>query len=273
MEVADVTPLNRYEKRDLQEDLNHRFIDILKTQNKLSGIQNKVNENVNNASDSVREYISGRIPTAVAMEIGILTGIIAFFSCVPALLFSQKFNTSSGIAGILGCVFIFLMLILTEIIILKLQEGRMKKKIDAYNESMEDNLGVLTQDLRLFSNFVSDMVSYSRGSSFLRILEKKRFKLEKNDDQYRLHIKAINALTDKMEKWFTAFFLETAYSADHSTDFKLNIDINPKENSIYTFEFGKEYEVSVNETGDTINSPFSFISRLWIEREERFENA
>ena len=41
---------------------------------------------------------------------------------------------------------------------------------------------------------------------------------------------------------------------------------------MYTFEEGQEYNIPLNESGDFVVSPFAFVSKLKIRREELYED-
>ena len=46
----------------------------------------------------------------------------------------------------------------------------------------------------------------------------------------------------------------------------------PQYNPMYTFETGKEYQVPLNESGERVISPFGFVRKLEIIREELYED-
>ena len=54
---------------------------------------------------------------------------------------------------------------------------------------------------------------------------------------------------------------------------KMDLGIPPEVNPMYTFEPEENCPVEVNHTGDTIESPFGFVRKLKIIREELCDDA
>jgi hypothetical protein len=53
----------------------------------------------------------------------------------------------------------------------------------------------------------------------------------------------------------------------------VNMSESPFTSSIYTFEHGDVYPVLVNNSGEQIESPFSFVKKLEITREELYDDG
>ena len=86
-------------------------------------------------------------------------------------------------------------------------------------------------------------------------------------------MKASNLFLDKLRKWSCAFYMDTNFNPETQDNFRIDIELSPQNNYLYTFENGKEYAVPLNETGDEVISPFEFVKKLNIDREELFDHA
>ena len=80
-------------------------------------------------------------------------------------------------------------------------------------------------------------------------------------------------MLNKIDKWSKAFFMPLKGTDVFGGERIVNIEVSPKHNRLYTFDFNEEYTIPLNYTGDMIPSHFEFIERLIIEREELFKDA
>lgn len=273
MSEEEVTPLDRFQKEDMNNELSKMFDKILQTQNALSESTNGTKEKTEQLATEVREKLKVRLDKALAIEIGLAVMLLVIAACVPAFLFCYKYYAGTVWGVLAFTLFLVMVFVVVELVILYKSRKDLTKKIDEYNDAMEDNVSALTQDLKQFSNFVSNIVSYSRGRSFLKLLKHKKFRMEADYESLQKHMRAINLMAEKVEKWSVAHYLSINYNREPGRDFTVDIYVNPRKNVLYTFENDKEYYVPLNETGDYITAPFNFVEKLYIEREELFEDA
>ena len=53
----------------------------------------------------------------------------------------------------------------------------------------------------------------------------------------------------------------------------MDMELSPYINPIYTFESKATYDIPVNRSGEYVQSPFGFVDRIRIEREELYDDA
>ncbi|MCR4586959.1 MAG: hypothetical protein K5682_01000 [Lachnospiraceae bacterium] len=273
MPEEEVTPLDKYEKLDMEAELSHTFDEILRTQNTISDTRNVTGEKISSLGNSVKEFIQKRISRPFAIEIGVGLLLLSLLTIVSAFLVPQDGFKKCWPGIVVGFGFVSVGLIVGELATLFYHKSILDKRMDQYNEAMEDNLAVLTQDMKFYSNFVSNIVSYARGKSFLRILQYKKFHLETEYELLQNHLDEINKMMDQVEHWSTAFFVPVKQDGFLSREYVPDIETGPRENPLYTFNHNEEFMVPLNYTGDEIESPFGFIERFIIEREELFKDA
>lgn len=270
---ADIVPIDKYTMQDLDEELDRLFDNILERQNALSASRSRNRKKSSEAAGEVKDNLLTRIPAPIAVEIALIMLGLAFVGCIPAAIFSFRFDMGKWYYLLFFIVMIVVVLVAAEIIVLLMQREELLKKIDNFNNEMENEVEELTQDIGLFSRFVSDMVSYSRGSSFKNILRRKKFALNDEYDKLKKHMRAVSYFGEKLKKWSDSFYLPVVMNREVKEDFSIDADIIPQNNDFYTFERNKEYTIPLNESGDMVTSPFEFLGMMRIEREELFDNA
>ena len=271
MDYDEVTPMDKYEKADMYAELSHIYDDIVKTQNKLSDTRNFNSERITGVSRSIREDIRCRLTKSVALLIGagVILFTLGFF--LSAMPFARPLDRRYVGGVVMFMAFSLGVSILCELFMLIYQKRKLVKLVDQYNEYMGENLNVLTSDMSIFSRFVSNIVSFSRGKSFLNILRFKKFSLETEYDQLHRHLSEITVMTDHVTKWAEAHYVPVTENRNIEDEFMMNYEIPPRDNRLYTFDHGKEYEIPLNYSGETVKSPFGFIDRLIITREEIYD--
>ena len=74
---------------------------------------------------------------------------------------------------------------------------------------------------------------------------------------------------------YLAFYCPVVFDSSKESDIiYIDTEIPSSLNPLYTFEYrvSTPYQVPVNNTGDYLNSPVSFIDRIFIEREELYDD-
>lgn len=269
---AQVLPVDKYEKREMVEGLSRIFDDILETQNKLSAIKSSPDDTLKKAGDNVRAAIKERIPGMVVIEVGLGLFMGIVLCCLPALMFMYQYLTGTW-EGVLYYFAMMLLFFLAVLLIFLLRgKLRLNKRIEEYNDTLEDNVAVLTRNVGFFSQFISDIVSHQRGKSYLNTLECRKLQVESDADILQDHLLSIDRMISNLQKWSKALFLPVSFERNLDKEYGMDCTIMPENNSLYTFEVGKDYEIPLNNSGNFIHTPFIFVKRLCLEREELFED-
>ena len=89
----------------------------------------------------------------------------------------------------------------------------------------------------------------------------------------RAHKQALNVSIDRDEELLASYGLKREPEALKNVTAFFNIEKLPKDNSLYYYSVNKaEAEIPVNATGDLIRAPYKFVEKIYIEREDIFEN-
>ena len=270
----EVKPLNVYQREDVILETQGYYRDIVEIQGELPTDKLTEGDEAEEASDSVVDYLRGRVARGPAFRATGIAVILMLLAQVPAVINIIKYEVGSFYA-VLGSFLLGVALVaLGAVIVLALQRFELRKRIDAYNRLLSNAFNRLTNSAKNYSDYLSAIVSHSRGVSYLDIAEG----MERGADDLKVvkirHIKSIDAFLAKLKEWGIAFHLKLDHEMPVSEEnYMVNLMADPSENGLYTFDTGKVYPVSVNRTGFTIDSPFEFITRLEILREELYDDT
>jgi hypothetical protein len=120
---------------------------------------------------------------------------------------------------------------------------------------------------------MSAIASHTRGLSYLNLSSRKKYySNEAHGSKYK-HIKAINIMLGKMRNWSKAYHLPVDFTSKRpDVHVEINSMITPAENKLYSFASGISCTIGINHSGMTLQSPFSFVNRIEIIREELYDD-
>ena len=136
----------------------------------------------------------------------------------------------------------------------------------------QDVIGELSHNASAFSDFLSSVASHIHGRSYLNIMKKKR---QKRDGSYyfkQKHVKAIELFLSKLSLWSSALHIKVDVKSVDAIELIDEMAWDIDYDSLYSFDVGKNFVVPLNHIGVDIESPFGFIERIEIEREEVYDN-
>ena len=77
----------------------------------------------------------------------------------------------------------------------------------------------------------------------------------------------------RLRTWGEAFHLDVDYDRPViNDDVKVDVLIPPAENMLYSLETGGSYDIDVNKSGMKLTTPYAFISKLRLVREELYDD-
>lgn len=273
MQDYEVQEMNRFQEEDMTEELNQLFDDVVELQSGLPSMKVVKTKQLEELEQEVKSGIACRVErNSLFMIVGIFA-LMSFLGVLPAIVYYFIRPTGKWY-GILctGLVF-FAVLILAIWLVLLIHRIFFVRTIDDYNAELNSYMATLTKNVNMYTDFVTKMVSYSRGKSYFRILRRRRFVLENSYDGMQKHIRAVNLFMDKIQRWSKGYYLSVNFNPSHYENVMIDIDTTPRHNTLYTFETGEEYQIPINTAGDMVISPFVFVKQLEIVREELYEDA
>ena len=264
---ADVIPLSQYQVEDLHSSLSRTYKDMLSQQENLPTKVTDVEEKINTANQKVRNAIVQRVSGRQATFILAITLSSTILPLLPGLLFGQSMVT--------GCIVILAsaaLIVITVLLVLMSQKKALLELTREFQMVLQNVIGEISHNATSFSEFLSSVASHIHGCSYLNAMERKQ---QRRDSSYffkQKHVKAIDMFLAKLSLWSSALHIKVDLSSVDAIDLIDNLDDNLDYDSLYSFDVGKDYVVPLNRIGIDIDSPFGFIERLEIEREEVYDS-
>ena len=263
---SEVVHLNKYQERDFTDSLAEVYEEMIRDQAALPTEITEIEERLDGANKVVREAIMKRVSRKQAF-FAVLVDTLVTVACVAPGLIDARTRLISLIVMLCSVGFF----IVAELIILVTQRSNLVGLSKDYEMVFQDTISEISHNASIYSDFFSNVASHIHGSSYLKIMRQKQIKRDSSYFFKKKHLKAIDLLLAKLSLWSSAFHIDIDLkSVDAVDDDTVNgIDFD----SLYSFDVGKDYVVPLNHTGVDISSPFGFIERFEIEREEVYDDA
>lgn len=267
-----VKPLNKNEEADLRQKLFEIQTKVYESEGALPDTMEVGDRDKKELVRDIRDSILTRMTGTQAVKGTLIPVFLMIASFVPACFYwnIQGFGDRRGIflsAGIAVAVFIA-----AALAVLQNRKTKLNEKLREYNGYLEEKLQVLNESSERYSDFMSAVSSYMRGSSYLEAVKKLQFKANEEHDACRRHLKTANSLLEKIKDWALAMHIPINQQPDGIEDIFVDTNEEPSDSSIYTFETGKEYKIYLNDEGAIAVSPFAFVDKLMITREELYDD-
>lgn len=270
----DIKPLNEYSKLDFQEELDNLFDDIFVQRNSLPGSGDGDKIRQAELDKKVKDTILHRVTGKRALCLLAIAAVLSFLCTLPALvqLLKRGWGSLPGMLFEFGiCIAVFVGI---EVLILLLRKGALRAAIGDYNRFVHSIVVHICENASTYSRYMSGIMSYMRGNSYLNQTKKKLFLKDEARYYKENHILALKNYREDVKRWSEALYLPVSMNTSAADDnLYIDVQIPPYSNPLYTFENGESYEIPVNNTGDMVNAPFGFIRRLTIVREELYDDA
>ena len=271
---AEVLPLDALQTEDLTGELEKLYSSILDLREQLPCGESADLERLAALEKGVQDTLLERVTTRGAVwGLGIAAGTFALSLLPAAVLYGRQGWGSWQVvlAAVLAGAGVFA---LAEVLALLMQRNRLRDRLGGFNSFLGAAMTRVSESTSLFSRYMGSIASYTHGSSYLSLMRRKRFLRDEAQFYKQNHLAALNAFQQELKIWSTAFYLPVNFDAtEFDEDLAFDTEIPPQENPLYTFEHQASYSVPVNTTGDTVEAPFGFISRLHIVREELYDDA
>lgn len=268
----EVSALNRYQREDMLKELDTIYTDLIELQGKIPEVDSiSDNEELEEISTGIRAILKKRITKKAAF----------WAACTMVLLFLlADFWGMMGIAalgqgtwGELGIVLLiqFATTGLVSFLVLLYQKSKLARLVTRYNSIIDSIVNKFEHNSDAYSRYMSDIVSHSRGMSYLNLAARKTSSAKNQfSDQYR-HMKAIDLFLSRLRIWGKAFYLNLDFSvSEPDPSYSVKTDSDPFTDTSYSFDDGKVYQVFINQSGAYVETELSFVDQLMITREELY---
>lgn len=268
----DVLQLNKYQRKMMDVDLRGLYSLFLDSQKQLPDSKKAVNDQLKETSQEVRQHLKFRINSSQILNLAWILLLLIAMVVVPGVVVHYTRDTGNVRSIVTALLVLLDLFVLPVLLLVIIQKKEMTEKIRNYNLALGAAVGKIAESSELYSNFLGSMVSHSRGQSYLQILKKKKFSLSNTRIAIDLHMKAVDAMMLSLEKWNKAFYLNANFNQSYyDEDDGFEISIQPMKNRLYTLEYGHSFDIPLNNSGAKIQSPFDFVDKLELTREELYD--
>lgn len=267
----EIKILNKYQEQELEDQMKELLRKIIRIQGALPTEKINTDERIMEAKREIRNILSGRVLKQSVIVICIMMIVLLIVSVIPA--FFYQVNRNNVLVLLLVYFLIFICTSLISFSVLLYQKNNLNRSIYTYNQCMRSLFNKLIDNAEGYSKYISAIATYSKGASYLNLSEAKEEYLDREYKARYKHIKAINSLLRKLMVWSKAFYLDVDFDSGKSETY-VDIDTmkDPIECRYYSFETGEIYLVEINNSGINMESPFSFVKKIEIIREELYDD-
>lgn len=264
---ADVVPLTSYQEEDFNISLSILYKEMLEQQEILPGKVSVAEEKIGEADSNVKQTILQRMTSSqIAFAFG-----VAVSSLVLCLLPGFFFSLSKAAVGVVTLISAAILSVAGLLVLLN-QKKALINATKSFQMVFQNAVGELSHNASAFSDFLGSVASHIRGRSYLSTMEKKRLKRDSSYYFKKKHLKAINIFLSKLSLWSSALHIKVDPTSVGAIELVDTLAEDIDYDSLYSFDVGKDFVVPLNQIGVTINSPFGFIDKIEIEREEVYDN-
>jgi hypothetical protein len=269
----DIRKLDAYETEDLETELNRLQDKIIEQQAGLPRGKLTPEDGLQEAAKAVKQNLLTRI-TATQSRWWLLAAMVLFaLGMAPACaVFIHKQEGANWPHAAAAVLLVIGVLALANLLVLVYRYSKLRAVIREYRKALSAVMMKLHNSGADYSRYMSDIASLFRGSSYLNLLTKSDFLRSTVISHQQDHLDAIGHLLEMLKEWDAAFRTGVNFDEDAVDDRAvIEIDTPPRKNAAYTFGSTDLSVIPLNNTGDVLMTPFRFLSKLKLEREELYD--
>ena len=268
----DVIGLDYFQREDLTEKVYQLYNSIIDIQNNLPEKMSE-NDKMESRSTAVKKYLSKRFELKPALIFILVTSILVILGFSTAFLNkSIEINSAVILTLLKPAVCATGLAAIASLFVAVFQKLKLNSLIDDFNNLIYNSISRLNASAGIYSDYLSAVASHTRGYTYLIESEKMDYYEESGRAKKLKHIRSISAMITKIKIWAKAFNIKDVDVSEIEEYVEVNLEEKPAENSLYTFDYDEDYPVMLNNSGKTVSSPFSFVQKIKIEREELYQD-
>lgn len=269
----EVEFLSKYQKEDLSREVDELYHSVVSIQGELPTGQTSDDEEIKNTEDAIVHKLAGRVTKRPAALAAVIAAASIFAVMIPAFIRLLKGVQGNLLVIVIVLAALIVITLFCGALVLMIQKGKLNKLIRLYNQLMNGMFNRISDNAKLYSDYMSAIASHARGSSYLQLSDRKQTVLDKNQNSRYHHLRMIEQMLGKIKRWSRAYHLDLEYSTSRPDSWiELDLDQSPDESKLYYFGNETTYPVELNRSGLTIQSPFAYLKKLEIVREELYDD-
>lgn len=264
--------LDKFQLEDLKEYMSDLEIKIFSSGAENAVDKQKINDEISQTDKSVRKEISYRLRKKGAIIGGAVALAVVFGGYVPYIIQSAKISPDSFAASFCLTLIVLLLVSLGGLISLLVQRGHIISLMKKFNDIMRNVAGTIRAYSEKFEYYFSNICTYMKARSIIDGIHMREEDVLSNYSMLNAHRQALKAAIDRDCEWMCSYSINREDEMIPNVTSFFNVNVVPKENKLYYFVMNDdEKDIPINSTGDFVTSPYKFVEKLWIEREDIFD--
>ncbi|MBQ2827807.1 MAG: hypothetical protein IJF20_01045 [Clostridia bacterium] len=270
--VGETYELDRFQIEDVKE-----IMDDLENKIMSSGVENvvdkkKIDEEIVKVDKKVRKEISFRMRKNTAIIGGLIILSIIFAGFIPYLIqcagISEK-NLFAGLGLVLG---VLVLSACGGLVALFIQRKHIVSVMKSFNTLMRNVANKVRTYASKFETYFSDICTFMKARSILDGINTNKENAFSKYSLLNVHKLALQAAIGRDNEWLSSYGVQRVDEMIPAVTSFFKTEEIPKENSLYYFTVNyDENDIPINSTGDYVTAPYKFVEKLWIEREDLFD--
>lgn len=265
--------VDKFQTKDIEEDLESAYNDVIRIQSELPKESLSHEEELKKLDKTVRARICERVSKFQALGGYVIITGIALIMAAPSVYFYSRHDLGTFFGIVILAIACLALPAIIKLAVLLYHKIRLRNSIQAYKNKHKSLIIKLHENISLYSDYMSNIATHARGSSFLRTVRKQKTLQESSYTVKQKHIRDINIFIANIQAWQTAFYCRADATFEMESSIHIDTEIPSKRNHFYTFDYDKIYPVEFNNSGNMLVSPVSFLDRLIIVREEIYDDS
>ena len=264
--------LDRFQAADLQEEMTELRDEIISS--RAIGYVNRkeLEENISDISKDVKKEIAVRMRKKSAIIAGIIALLLGCMGYFPYIISSTKTGVKYLGSALLLTLCVVIVMAVGGLIALLIQRKTLVNLMKQYNVLMRSVINEVHAGAESFQKFFSDICTYMKGQSILDGISKHKESRSSNTINLSNHKKATLSAMDRDASWLAAYGLSREDEIVPNVTMFFDPNVLPRYNNLYYFPpCNNEVDIPINSTGDIVAAPYKFVQKLWVEREDVFD--
>lgn len=265
--------LNRYQRSDLEAELEQTYFEALEQRSKLGFEAERRQRERAVIDQQVRRRIAQRLTRKRALIGGAVCLGAVVLGSLPYLIGAGRqggFPLLWAVLAVLGCLLACAGFGLAEAWI---QRREMADAMQDHNRCMHDTLREIQTGAQHYSGYLSALCSYLRGRSYLDQEAALRGSRATAAQLSRGHRRAIQKCCALVREWGGALGAPVEAGLGEKPP-AFDAAVTPEENLAYRFPTrNQSRRIPLNQTGEELRSPYDFIRSMTMEREELYDDV
>lgn len=263
----EVTELTNYQTEEMVQSLEQKFIQIVQQQQRLPSKLSSLDDELAKANKEVKKQIVKRISIDRFDSVLYLSTMLVVVSIISGIALCEI-----SFAGMIIVLSAALLIVAVALITVHKQKKRLLDSVRKYNHVLSEANSALSANANLYSTFLGLIASHIHGCSYIEISRGKNDAKSNTYSKAKRRINGIENFLDKIKAWSVALRVSPAINTDYDDVSYMDIDSSNQDySSIYSFDAGRYFSIPLNSGGYRIDSPYSFVKKVTLKREELYD--